>query len=149
MGGLCNHFPFKTSGMDGIKNWAHKDVITRTFGMTPCLVTLQWFCQQHTLTLFFHFASQCRATNQKQCLSGAYMTNKAICHFTGCPPLTESFPQALDRQRHRCWYNKWNLIILGNVCVFPDNHTVATVFFFTSLYFSVATVVCVHHENSR
>lgn len=26
------------------------------------------------------------------------MTNKAICLFTGCPLLTQSFPQALDRQ---------------------------------------------------
>ncbi len=66
--------------------------------MTPCLVTLQLFCQKHTL--FFHLASQCRATNQKECLSGAYeMTNKAICLFTWCPPLTQSLPQALDRHR--------------------------------------------------
>lgn len=94
MGGLFNHFPLRTLGMDGIKkNMAHKDVITRTLGMTPRLVTLQRFCQLHVLTLFsnFYLASQCRATNQKECLSGAHkMTNKAICLFTGCPPLTQS-----------------------------------------------------------
>lgn len=97
MGGLFNHFPLKASGTDGIKNGAHKDVITKTLGMTPCLVTLRQLCQQHTLTpLPFRHSVQ---SYKSKGMSFWIITNKGICVFTGCPLLTQSLPQALDRHR--------------------------------------------------
>uniref|UniRef100_A0A669D826 Teneurin-4 n=1 Tax=Oreochromis niloticus TaxID=8128 RepID=A0A669D826_ORENI len=36
IGRLFNHFPLGASGTDGMKNGAHKDVITRTLGTTLC-----------------------------------------------------------------------------------------------------------------
>lgn len=84
-GGLFSHLPLEASGTDRMKDGAHKDVITRTLGTTPCLVTLHRICRRH----FPPSRSQCRTTNQKECLSVAYeVTNKAICLLAGCPQLT-------------------------------------------------------------
>lgn len=46
MGGLSIHFSFKTLGMDEMRYWPHTDVISRTTGLTPCLLTLKCSCLQ-------------------------------------------------------------------------------------------------------
>lgn len=134
-GGLFNYFPSEASGTDGMKDGAQKDVITRTLGMTACLVTWCVGSASDIQWLFFHFASQCKATNQKECLSAAHkMTNKAICLFTGCPPLTLSGTfTGTGQTQNRCWYCSWTFIILGTVCV---GFCLKTTLFTTYLFFT-------------
>lgn len=117
MGGFSNHFPFKTSGMDRIKNWACKEEITRNLGLTARLVTLLWSCQPHTLSLFSILPVNAELQMKSNVLlelakwqtkpsasSMDVFTDRVISTGTG-------------QTQNRCWYYRWTYYIYGNVCL--------------------------------